>query len=176
MILLRIALYGCLLGAGAVVDGAWLSRLPTWASPDLLLLIAVAFGLRQGLEAGALAGAAAGYLRDVTEGGPLGLHVLSYLAVGAFAGALAAVVALEQRYLHAAAAALATVGLSLATGLIVYATGLTLVSWPTLLWETAAAAAVNAIFARPVAAAVGWAETVSRRRDSTKIVARRAIR
>ncbi len=176
MTLLRIVLFACLLGAGAVVDGAWLSRLPRWASPDLLLLITVAFGLRRGLAAGALTGAAAGYLRDVTGGSPLGIYALSYLAVGTAAGALAAVVDLGQRYLYAAAAALATVGLSLASGLIVAATGLTLVDWPLLLRETAAVAVLNALFAGPVAAIVAWAETVSRRRDPTRIVARRAIR
>ncbi|MBM3469330.1 MAG: rod shape-determining protein MreD [Armatimonadetes bacterium] len=176
MTLLRIVLFAGLLAAGAVVDGAWLSRLPGWASPDLLLLVAVAFGLRRGVEAGALAGAVAGYLRDVTGGGPLGVFALSYLAVGTAAGALAALVDLGQRYLYAAAAALATVGLSLVSGLAVTVTGLMTVDWPLLLREAAAAAAVNALFARPVAAAVAWAESSSRRRDSTKIVARRALR
>jgi rod shape-determining protein MreD len=174
--LLRIALFAGLLVAGAVVDGAWLSRLPRWASPDLPLLIVVAFGLRGGVEAGALAGTAAGYLRDVTGGSPLGVFTLSYLAVGAASGALAAVVDLRQRYLYAAAAALATVGLSLVSGLVVAVTGLTSVGWPLLLREAAAAAAFNALFARPVAAVVAWAETVSRGRDSARIVARRAIR
>lgn len=173
---IRIALFAALLGAGAVVDGAWLSRLPRWASPDLLLLIAVAFGLRRGVAAGALVGAAAGYLRDLTSSSPLGIFTLSYLAVGTAAGALAAMVDLGQRYLYAAAAVLATLGLSLASGLVVAATGLTSVGWPLLLREAAAAAAVNALFARPVAAGVVWAEAVSRRRDPAKIVARRAIR
>ncbi|MDI6771878.1 MAG: hypothetical protein QME77_04750 [bacterium] len=176
MTLMRIALFAVLLGAGAVVDGAWLSRLPRWASPDLLLLIAVAFGLRRGVEAGALVGAAAGYLRDLTGSSPLGIFTLSYLAVGTAAGALAAMVDLGQRYLYAAAAVLATLGLSLISGLVVAATGLTSVGWPLLLREAVAAAAVNALFARPVAAVVAWAETVSRRRDPARIVARRAIR
>lgn len=176
MKLLRIAFFAGLLAAGAVVDGAWLSRLPRWASPDLPLLVAVAFGLRRGVEPGALAGAAAGYLRDVTGGGPLGVFALSYLAVGATAGALAAVVDLGQRHLHAAAAALATFGLSLVSGLVVTATGVAYVDWAMLLREAATAAVVNALLARPVAAAVGWADASSNRRDPTKIVARRALR
>lgn len=176
MTLLRIALFAGLLAAGTVIDGAWLSRLPRWASPDLPLLVTVAFGLRQGVEAGALAGAAAGYLRDVVGGSPLGIFTLSYLAVGAAAGALAAVVDLRQRYLYAAAAALATIGLSLMSGLVVASTGITDVGWILLLREAAVSAVFNALLAGPVAAVVNWAETISRGRDSTKIVARRATR
>lgn len=162
--------------ACAAVDGTWLSRLPRWASPDLLLLVVVAVGLRRGVEAGTLVGAAAGYLRDLTGGGPLGIYALSYLGVGAAAGALAAVVDLKHKYLYAAAAALAAAGLVLASGLVVAASGIGIVGWPVLLRGALSSALPNALFASPVAAGVGWADAATGRRATTRVVARRAIR
>lgn len=176
MTLKRFALLGALLAAGTIADGAWLSRLPRWASPDLVLLVVVAAGVRRGLLVGAIAGAAAGYLRDVAGGSPLGVFSLSYLIVGTLAGTLAEVVDLGQRYLDAAMAALATLVHSAASGMVVAAAGLAAVDWPALLLDAAGVALLNALLARPVAGIVGWADTASHRRYPARVVVHRVMR
>src|SRR3990172_9934606 len=95
--LTRVALFGMFLAAAAAVEGAWLSRLPLPAAPDLLLLIVVAAGVRRGLEAGALLGVTAGYVRDLTGGSPLGIFTFAYLAAGVAAGSVMSVVDFNHR-------------------------------------------------------------------------------
>ncbi len=50
--MLRAALFVGLIVAGTVITGAWLSRLPLPASPDLVLLVVLAAAMRRGVETG----------------------------------------------------------------------------------------------------------------------------
>lgn len=172
----RVALIALLLVVSVVVQGAWLSRLPPRVTPDLLLLLVLAVALRRGLEAGAFCGAAAGYLKDLVGGGPLGLFSLAYLAAGAAAGAASSVVDLRQRHVPAAAAFLGTFLLVAASGAVVAAAGTATVRWHALAGETWTAAAANALLAGSVSAAVGWAERLTSRRYAGRTVVQRVLR
>ncbi|MDR7523510.1 MAG: rod shape-determining protein MreD [Armatimonadota bacterium] len=173
---LRGILFVLLLAAGVVVDGAWLSRLPLPAGPDLLLLVVLAIALRHGAEGGALAGAAGGYLRDVAGGTPLGLYAFSYLVVGAAAGASSAVVDPRQRSVAVAWAVVGTGLLALVSGTMVAATGLARVTWADVASDAAVAAALNALLAGPVGSLVAWADRVTRRRYEGRVIGPRGLR
>ncbi|MDR7418674.1 MAG: rod shape-determining protein MreD [Armatimonadota bacterium] len=173
---LRLALLaGCLL-AGAVIDGAWLSRLPLGAGPDLLLLVVLAVGLRRGFESGAVIGVVAGYVRDLLSGSPLGVFALSYLAVGAMAGAASPMVDLQQRAMPAASALVATLALALISATTVTVTGVVVVSWSLLAADSAIAAAMNAVLAGPVDALVRWIDRVTQRRYSGRVIGHKVLR
>jgi rod shape-determining protein MreD len=175
MILRLTLLVACLLAA-ALVDSAWVSRLPLPAGPDLLLLIALGVGIRRGLEPGALAGAAAGYLRDLVGGGPLGLFALSYLGVGALAGAASVVVDQQQRALPAMAAAVGTVALGLANAALVTLTGAARVAWGGLAAEMAVGALLNAVLAGWVDRLVRRIDRLAQRRYAGRTIGHRIIR
>jgi rod shape-determining protein MreD len=173
---LRVLLFaGCLL-AGAVIDGAWLWRLPLDASPDLLLLITLAASLRRGIESGAVIGVIAGYLRDLLSGSPLGVFALSYLIIGTAAGAASPLVDLQQRAMPAAAAIVATLALALLSAAAVTATGVAAVSWLRLAGDTAIAAAMNAVLAGPVDALVRWIDRATQRRYSGRVIGHKGLR
>ncbi len=173
---LRLLLLGGSLAAGAVIDGAWLWRLPLPAAPDLLLLVVLAVGLRHGLASGAAAGAAAGYLRDLTSGGPLGLFTLSYLAVGALAGAASAVVDPQERSMPAAAALVGTVALALFAGALISVTGVAAITWIRLTGETAVAAALNALLAGWVDVLVRSIDRLAQRRYEGRTIGHKVLR
>jgi rod shape-determining protein MreD len=174
--LLRVLLIGVSLAVAAVIDGAWLWRLPLPAAPDLLLLIALAVGLRHGLASGAAAGAAAGYLRDLISGGPLGLFALSYLAVGALAGAASAVVDLQERSVPAAAALVGTFALALFGGALISVTGVAAITWVRLVGETVVAAALNALLAGWVDALIRSIDRLAQRRYEGRVIGHKVLR
>jgi rod shape-determining protein MreD len=163
-----------LVGAGTVIDSAWLSRLP--AAPDLPLLVLVSAALRGGLPAGALLGATTGYLRDLVGGGPLGLYTLAYLAVGIAAGSAAALIDFDSRVAPAATAAASSGLVHLVSAAVVVAAGIAVVYWPVTIASAAAEAALNALLARPVDRAVRVAERVLGRRQRLKALGYRVIR
>ncbi len=173
---MRVLLLGGLLALATVVDGAWLSRLPLPASPDLLLVLVVALGVRRGVAQGAVVGAAAGYLRDLVAGGPLGLYVVVYLVVGAAAGSVMAGLDVDQL-----TGLLVTVGAATVLGTvvgagIVLAAGLGPLPWPQLAWQLSAGAAANALLVRPADAALRWAERVGQRRYPLRALPFRGVR
>lgn len=168
--LIRTVLLGVLLAGGTLIDSAWLSRLPLPALPDLVLLVVVVAAVRRGLETGALLGAAAGYLRDLTNGSPLGVFTIAYLAVGVAAGSAMSVVDFDQRPAPAAVAVAATVLLHLTVGAVVAATGLASVPWMVLGQGLVVAAVLNALLARPVDNLVRWVDRVSRPRFPAKAI------
>lgn len=172
----RVALIALLLVVGTGVQGAWLSRLPPRITPDLLLLVVLAVAIRRGPEAGACWGAAAGYLRDLVGGGPLGLFTLTYLVVGAAAGAASSAVDPRQRHVPAAVAFLGTFLLMAASGAVVAAAGMATVKWHALAGETWMAAAANALLAGPASTLVGWAERLTARRYAGRTVVQRVPR
>jgi len=174
--MLRVALLAGLIAAGVVINGAWLSRLPLPAAPDLVLLVVLAAAMRRGLETGALLGVAAGYLRDLVGGSPLGLYTLSYLIMGASAGAAMTMVDLQQRRMPAVTAALGTALLYATSGLVVTATGVAPVQWASLAMVAAAAALLNAVLARPVDTLVGWADRLTQRRYAARVIGHRGRR
>jgi len=174
--MLRAALFIGLVAAGTVINGAWLSRLPLPASPDLVLLVVLAAAMRRGVETGVLMGAAAGYLRDLVGGSPLGLFTVAYLALGAAAGATVTLVDLQQRHMPAVTAVLGTAFLYAASGLMVALTGLADVQWATLAFDAAVAALLNAALARPVDALVGWADGLPQRRYAARAAGLRGLR
>lgn len=59
---------------------------PFYFKPDLLLIVAVYFGLSQGQIAGTMAGFMAGLLQDMLSGGLLGINSLSKGFIGFFCG------------------------------------------------------------------------------------------
>lgn len=174
--LTRIALLGLLLMSGTLLDSAWFSRLRLPAGPDLVLLVVVVAGVRGGLVNGTLLGVAAGYLRDLVSGSPLGVFTMGYLLVGVAAGSTIAVVELDRTGAPAAAAAVATALLHLAVSMIVTATGVAGVQWPVLLQGLVVAGAANALLARPVDTLVRWVDRVSLRRFPEKAIGYRVWR
>jgi rod shape-determining protein MreD len=172
----RTLLLILLITAGTVIDGAWLSRLPLRATPDLALLVALSVAIRHGLEAGVLAGALTGYLRDLVSGSPLGLFLASYLVVGAAFGAAMPLVNPHYRYLPAATAVVGTALLYSASGLLVAATALAPVSWIAVALDASVAAGINALLARPVHALVGWIDDISGRRQAVRVIPHKAPR
>lgn len=173
---MRIVLLAALLALAAAVNGAWLSRLPVRMPPDLLLLVVLPAALRYGGEAGALFGAAAGYLRDLTAGTPLGLHVLVYLLVGLGAGALSPLVDVQQRLVPAAAGAVGTLGAWVLGGLVVTAAGLAPVRWGALLTDAAWAAALALVLAGAADRAVAVVDRLTQRRYEGRIIGERSRR
>lgn len=174
--MLRATLFAGLIAAAVVVGGAWLSRLPLPAAPDLLLLVVLAAAMRRGVETGVLIGAAAGYLRDLVGGSPLGLFTLCYLLVGATAGAAKTLVDVQQRRVPAFTAAVGTVLLSAVLGFVVTLTGLAAVHWTALAWDAAVSAVLNAVLARPVYAVVAWADGLPQRRYAARAAGLRGVR
>jgi rod shape-determining protein MreD len=161
--LTQIGLMAVLLVAAAAVEGAWLSRLPLPAAPDLLLLIVVAAGVRRGLETGAVLGVAAGYIRDLTAGSTLGVFTFAYLAVGVAAGSVMSVVDFNHGPAPALVAGAATVCMYLTSGMLVAATGLASAPWAGFLPAVIVAAAVNAVLARAMDRLFCRVEQVGRR-------------
>ena len=174
--LTRVALFGMFLAAAAAVEGAWLSRLPLPAAPDLLLLIVVAAGVRRGLEAGALLGVTAGYVRDLTGGSPLGIFTFAYLAAGVAAGSVMSVVDFNHRLAPALMAIAATICLYLVSGMLVAATGLASAPWVGVFPSLAAAAAVNAILARTMDGVFCRVEHLGRHPFPEKAIGYRVLR
>jgi rod shape-determining protein MreD len=175
MVLRALLLTGCL-ALGAALDGALFSRVPWGIVPDLLLLVVLAVSLRRGMEAGAVIGAAAGYLRDLVSGSPLGLFTLSYLLIGAAAGAASPMVNSQQRAIPAVAALAGTAALALVSAAIVAMTGVAHVDWPATAADTAAAAAINALLAGSIDAVVRGIDRLPQRRYAGRLIDRRVLR
>jgi rod shape-determining protein MreD len=171
---LRVLLLTGCLALGAALDGALLSRLP-WG-PDLLLLVVLAVGLRHGLESGALIGAGAGYLRDLTSGSPLGLFVLSYLLIGAAAGAASTIVDPQQRAIPAVAALVGTAALALLGAAIVHATGVARVDWAATAFDAAITAAINGFLAGAIDATVRGIDRLAQRRYTGRLIGHKVLR
>jgi rod shape-determining protein MreD len=174
--LLRAASLCAVMASAAVVDTAWLSRLPLYGAPDILLLAVLSIGLRQGLDAGALVGAAAGYLRDLIGGSPMGLYALSYLLVGAAAGAAGPLVDLHQRAMSAAAAMVGTTLLAVLMAGAVVVTGVAPVRWLVVLYAVAVAAVLNALLAGPVDRLMRWIDRLARRRYEGRMIGHKVLR
>ncbi|MDR7481786.1 MAG: rod shape-determining protein MreD [Armatimonadota bacterium] len=172
----RPLLLGVLLALAAAIDGAWLSRLPLPAPPDVLLLLVVTTGVRQGVVQGALAGAVAGYLRDLVAGSPLGVYMLAYLVVGTAAGAVMASLDYDQPTGPVVTAVAATLLVTaVGTGILLLA-GLGPAPWPQIGWQLTAGAAVNALLARPVDTLLRWAERAGRRSYPARALPFRGVR
>jgi Kef-type K+ transport system membrane component KefB len=104
------------------------------------------------------------------------LFTLSYLAVGAAAGATMTIVDLQQRRIPAVTAVLGTVLLYAISGLTVTLTGLADVRWAVVAADVAVAALLNAVLARPVDALVGWTDRLLQRRYSARVIGHRLLR
>jgi rod shape-determining protein MreD len=172
----RPLLLCALLFAGIAVDGAWLSRVPMGLAPDIVILVLLSAAVRGGLATGALLGAAAGYLRDVAGGTPLGVYTFAYLVVGIAAGSMMTLLDFDQRFVPAMTAAGATLLVSIVTGAVVAATGLASVAWLDLMASAAMVAGINAALARPMDALVQGVERAARRRHPSKPIAYRVLR
>lgn len=71
----------------ALVQSAWLARVDVLgARPDLMLLVVLIWTVVRGQEEGLVWGAIGGFVTDLISGGPLGIHILAYLAVALLAG------------------------------------------------------------------------------------------
>ena len=100
----RALIYGGLLVAAGLVQGAWLARVEiSGAILDPLLPIAVAVGILRGAESGAAVGLAGGLLQDLLSGGPLGVNGLTKLVVGFASGLFERSIYIENPLLPAVA-------------------------------------------------------------------------
>lgn len=85
----RLLVLAALVVVAQLLDAAVLDRFTVaGASPDLLVLVVVAVGLSAGSVHGALVGACAGLLADLTPpaAGLLGVNALAYAVAGAVSG------------------------------------------------------------------------------------------
>ncbi|MBI2200730.1 MAG: rod shape-determining protein MreD [Armatimonadetes bacterium] len=102
----RALMYGGALIVAALVQTAWLVRMPiAGAVMDPVLVLAVATGILRGAESGAVVGLAGGLLQDLLSGGPLGMHGLSKLVVGFGSGLFERSIYIENPFLPAVATA-----------------------------------------------------------------------
>jgi rod shape-determining protein MreD len=172
----RVVLLLGVIMAITVIDGAWLSRLGSIASPDLLIVVVALCGLRYGVEAGALLGGAAGYIEDLVTGAPLGLHMLLFVVLGAASGAARPIVDVHQRLVPLAAAVVSTVAVTVLTAALARALHLGIVDWATVGADAALTAGLNALLAGPVAALLWWIDHVTRRRYAGRTIGHRVLR
>ncbi len=173
---LRISLLAGLIAAAGALDAALVSRLLPYGPPDLALVVVVSLAMRHGLLPGAVAGAVAGYLRDLVTGGPLGVFVTAYLLAGVLIGLFAPLANQRHPYLVAGAAIPATLLHHFSAWAVVTATGLAPVAGLAALGEAAVAAPLNAVLARPADAAVGAIDALIFRRHPARIIGRGVIR
>jgi cell shape-determining protein MreD len=172
----RIALLALTIAAAAALDGAWLSRVLIGSGADLVVVIVVLVALRYGVEAGAVFGAAAGYVEDLVSGAPLGLYTLLFVLLGATGGALRPVVDLQQRSAPLAAAVLATFLVWGLSALLADVLHFGVVVWRADLGDLLTAAAVNGALALPVAGILAWIDRVTQRRYSGRTIGERGTR
>lgn len=146
--MIRVAVYGVLIAIAALVQSAWLARIPVWgASIDPLLPLVVAIGVFRGAEGGAITGAVAGWVQDLLSGAAMGVHILSKLVVGFAAGLFEQSIYAEDPFLPAVATFVATIFGELVLIGVLVVTGLAPLVWPRTLQSLLAQAVLNSVIA-----------------------------
>lgn len=147
----RVVTYGSVLIVAALVQTAWLARLPVvGAVIDPVLVLAVATGILRGAESGAVIGLAGGLLQDLLSGGPLGMHGLSKLVAGFGSGLFERSIYIENPFLPAVAAFAGTLLGAALLNVIGVVTGLGSVSWTEAVPRVVIQAGLNSVIAPPL--------------------------
>jgi rod shape-determining protein MreD len=147
----KVLLYGGVLITAALVQTAWLARVPmVGAVIDPVLVLAVATGILRGAESGAVIGLAGGLLQDLLSGGPLGMHGLSKLVAGFGSGLFERSIYIENPFLPAVAAFAGTLLGEALLNVIGVVTGLGTVSLSDAIPRVIIQAALNSVIAPPL--------------------------
>jgi len=145
---IRAVVYGFIIAVAALIQSAWLTRLPVWGVViDPLLPLILAVGILRGSESGAVAGLAAGWVQDLLSGAAIGVHVLSKLVVGFAAGLFERSIYAEDPFLPAVATFVATILGELVLLGVLVVTGLAPLSWPRTPQTVLAQALINSAIA-----------------------------
>ncbi len=130
----RVVTYGSVLIVAALVQTAWLARLPgVGAVIDPVLVLAVG-----------------GLLQDLLSGGPLGMHGLSKLVAGFGSGLFERSIYIENPFLPAVAAFAGTLLGEALLNVIGVVTGLGSVSWTEAVPRVVIQAGLNSVIAPPL--------------------------
>lgn len=144
-------MYGGALIVAALVQTAWLGRMPiAGAVMDPVLVLAVATGILRGAESGAVIGLAGGLLQDLLSGGPLGMHGLSKLVVGFGSGLFERSIYIENPFLPAVAAFAGTLLGEALLNIVGVVTGLGTVSLRDAVPRVLIQAVLNSVIAPPL--------------------------
>lgn len=133
----------------ALVQAAWLARLPVWgATLDPLVPFVIGMGILKGAESGAVAGVAAGLLQDLlAEGGPLGVNGVVKLIVGFASGLFERSIYIENPLLPAIATAIGTLLGGVLLVVVKLLVGLGVSPWPAEVARLIVAAVLNSAIA-----------------------------
>lgn len=143
--------YGGILAAAALVQTAWLVRVPiAGAVFDPLLVLAVAVGILRGAEHGAVVGLVGGLLQDLLSGGPLGVNGLSKLVVGFGSGLYERSIYIENPFLPAVTAFAGTLLGEALLSIVGVVTGLGVFAWSEAIPRTFVQAVMNSAIAPPL--------------------------
>ncbi|MBI2122669.1 MAG: rod shape-determining protein MreD [Armatimonadetes bacterium] len=147
----RALMYGGALIVAALVQTAWLVRMPIAGEVmDPVLVLAVATGILRGAESGAVVGLAGGLLQDLLSGGPLGMHGLSKLVVGFGSGLFERSIYIENPFLPAVAAFAGTLLGEALLNIVGVVTGLGTVSLRDAVPRVLIQAVLNSVIAPPL--------------------------
>jgi len=148
---IRPVVYGVVIAGTALIQSAWLARVPLWGAViDPLVPLTVAIGIFRGAEGGALVGLAAGWVQDLLSGAALGVNVLSKLVVGFAAGLFEQSIYAEDPFLPAVTTFVATLLGELVLVGVLVVTGLAPVSWPRTPQTVLVQAMLNSVIAPPI--------------------------
>ena len=87
-------------------------NLPGQLTPDLILIMAIAYGLLRGPDEGMIFGAVVGFMLDLLSGGLIGISVLSKMTAGFAAGLLEKTIFKDNLLVPALAAFVGTILIS----------------------------------------------------------------
>ncbi len=157
----RVLVYAGVLVVMALVQAAWLARVPVLeATFDPLVPFVVGMGILKGAESGAVAGVAAGLLQDLLSGGgPLGVNGLSKLVVGFASGMFERSIYIENPLLPAIATFVGTLLGEALLVIVALIVGLGVPPWPAVVARMIVQAVLNSAIAPPLFRGIRVIET-----------------
>jgi len=109
--MMRFVMLAVTVSLAVAVQSTWLAKidLPGYVKPDLILILAIAYGLYHGFYKGTIFGLIAGLFMDVLSGGIVGIGALAKMTAGFSAGLLQKIIFRDNLLVPVLAAFLGTV-------------------------------------------------------------------